>query len=177
MQVFSPSKKSSKNRPLNFHVFCVVFAMFTIFSMISGPFWVHSGTPWASFFDAFLRQPVVPIFLIVFLTCFKNLNKTISARNSAPVHRFSPSRRWKIYAQLWKMHRNFHRFFTKNCWKIKANNEKNALCRNNSKKIASWRPFWDQGSILDPFWDPGGNPKIGKKGRPSAGKVVLGVIR
>ena len=61
-EVFWPPKKSSKNRPLNFHIFWVFFSIFMIFPINSEPFWVNSGTPWASFFDVFLGYRFCRVF-------------------------------------------------------------------------------------------------------------------
>ena len=61
-EAFWPHKKSSNNRPLNFHIFWVFLSVFVIFPVNSEPFWVNSGTPWASFFDVFWGYHFCSVF-------------------------------------------------------------------------------------------------------------------
>ena len=52
-KVFWPPKKSLKKLTPQFSVLGVIFSISDSFSMNSEPFWINSGTPWASFFDVF----------------------------------------------------------------------------------------------------------------------------
>ena len=52
--------------PLNFQVFCGLFVIFWRFLTNSEPFWVNSGTPWASFFDVFWGHQFCLVFCIIF---------------------------------------------------------------------------------------------------------------
>ena len=53
---------------------------------------------------------------------------------------------------------------------------KTLFARKIDNKIASWRPFWGQGSIFGRFWGPGGDPKVATNLRLVLGKGVLGAI-
>ena len=70
--MFWGSKKSSKTRPFNFHLFLPLFEIFNDFSTNCEAFWVNPGASWASFFDVSLGNLFCSVFCAIFSHISKN---------------------------------------------------------------------------------------------------------
>ena len=124
-EVFWPPKKSSKNRPLNFHTFRVFFSVFVIFPINSEPFWVNSGTPWASFFDVFLGYRFCRVFWSILSQISKKQKKWKVLKTLRLCIDLGGRQVEKIARGFENMHRFFHQIFMQNWWKSKPESEKN----------------------------------------------------
>ena len=81
-----------------------------------GQFW----DPMGLIFRCFSWIPILPCFLVNFVTNLKKTKKVKSAQNTAPVHRFRGSPGWKNSARFWKHASIFWSNFHPKLMKIQA---------------------------------------------------------
>ena len=137
-----------------------------------GQFW----DPMGLIFRCFSWIPILPCFLVNFVTNFKKTKKVKSAQNTAPVHRFRGSPGWKNSARFWKHASIFWSNFHPKLMKIQARKWEKRSSLEKSIKNRFLAPFF--GPRIN-FWSIFGSqrgPKIAKKLRESRRNGVWGAL-